>query len=93
MKCSNIKRKLLAFLDKELKEEEALKVKEHLEQCGSCREEYQRLKNLNENIGSMYKKVELSDVSREKLIDNVFDALNKNHIFCIINQLFCNNFH
>jgi predicted anti-sigma-YlaC factor YlaD len=39
MKCEEIQRKLSAFLDNELKEEEARLIREHLKECTGCAEE------------------------------------------------------
>jgi predicted anti-sigma-YlaC factor YlaD len=45
MKCENIKKLLLGgYLDNELREREALAVKEHLKECRVCREYEQTLK-------------------------------------------------
>jgi len=43
MKCEQAKRKLVAYLDGELRERERLQIKKHLSQCAACRGEADRL--------------------------------------------------
>jgi anti-sigma factor RsiW len=39
MNCKKVRRKLVAYLDGELREKEALSVKEHLTKCAECKKE------------------------------------------------------
>lgn len=39
MKCQNIKRKLVAYLDREVEKKQKLLIKEHLSQCAECKKE------------------------------------------------------
>ncbi|KPJ74000.1 hypothetical protein AMJ52_02345 [candidate division TA06 bacterium DG_78] len=48
MKCSEIKRKLSAFLDGEVSEEEKQIILEHLNTCDRCRKEFEALSQVSE---------------------------------------------
>jgi len=43
MRCSKVRKKLSAFLDNELKEEERKKIREHLRNCPLCTQELKEL--------------------------------------------------
>jgi predicted anti-sigma-YlaC factor YlaD len=46
MKCRNIQKKLSAYQDRELKPEEKEQISRHLENCQSCREQYEKLERV-----------------------------------------------
>ena len=46
MKCEEIKRKLSAFLDNELKEEDMRLIRDHLKECKMCAEELQAINSV-----------------------------------------------
>ncbi|MFQ6091565.1 MAG: anti-sigma factor family protein [bacterium] len=46
MKCKEIQRKLSPFLDNEVKEEEALSIREHLNRCSACAAEFRALSSV-----------------------------------------------
>ena len=50
MKCDEVQRSLVDFIDKSLTEKEALVIKEHLHQCPQCQEEFNKLSMLFKDI-------------------------------------------
>ena len=53
MKCSRVKRKLSAFLDDEVSEEEKLKISEHLKFCINCQRELESLSYVSNFLDSL----------------------------------------
>ena len=51
--CETIEVKVMALLDEELSEQDTIMVKEHLQACTRCSEQYASLKKLKEVTGSM----------------------------------------
>ena len=47
MKCDSIKEQLSGFLDGELGEAEAARVRAHLDECGACRAEFDALRRMS----------------------------------------------
>jgi anti-sigma factor RsiW len=53
MKCRNVRQRLSAYQDKELKPREQEEVRKHLLGCRSCREEHERLGRVWQALGDM----------------------------------------
>ena len=53
MRCRNIHKKLSAYQDKELKPQEQEEVRRHLLSCRSCREQYEKLEEVWQTLGSL----------------------------------------
>jgi len=53
MKCSQIRKKLSAFSDGEVSEEEKQLISEHLESCDLCRKESEALSQVSDVLGIM----------------------------------------
>jgi predicted anti-sigma-YlaC factor YlaD len=53
MKCSQIKRKLTAFLDGETSEEESQLISEHVKSCEHCRKELEELSQVSDVLNTM----------------------------------------
>lgn len=66
MNCNLIKDKLLDYIDGELNNEEERKIKEHLENCLECSNEYMELKSA---INHLIYKLEKVDSSKEMDLD------------------------
>ncbi|HHD82831.1 zf-HC2 domain-containing protein [candidate division WOR-3 bacterium] len=52
MKCNEVKKNLMSYLDGKVDKELRLLIEEHLNQCSSCREQV----SLLSNIADLYKK-------------------------------------
>lgn len=50
MKCSRIKQRLSAYLDKEMSEQERLTISEHLKECEECRAEFAVLSSISDAL-------------------------------------------
>jgi predicted anti-sigma-YlaC factor YlaD len=53
MTCSEIRKKLPAFLDGEVSEKEKRLISEHLESCGGCRKELEKLTQISDILDVM----------------------------------------
>jgi predicted anti-sigma-YlaC factor YlaD len=53
MKCSQVKRRLSAFLDGEVSEKEKLKISEHLKSCIDCQKELESLSYVSNFLDSL----------------------------------------
>jgi predicted anti-sigma-YlaC factor YlaD len=53
MKCSQVKDRLSAFQDGELKLREQERVREHLQSCSGCRERYAEMENVWQALGDL----------------------------------------
>jgi anti-sigma factor RsiW len=53
MKCHSVQKKFSAYQDRELKPQEHQEVSRHLENCHSCREQYEKLEQVWQTLGEL----------------------------------------
>ena len=75
MNCKDMEERLITYIDGELSPEENMRVKEHLENCSTCMEEYEKLKSTidyvtdNSNYIDTSKAIELDlNIKRRKRV-------------------------
>jgi predicted anti-sigma-YlaC factor YlaD len=79
MKCSEVKRRLSAFLDGEVSEKEALFISEHLKSCDLCRKEFELLSQVSEILEVM-DKVKVSPFFMTRLKQKITEQTSRNHV-------------
>jgi predicted anti-sigma-YlaC factor YlaD len=78
MKCDQIKRKLSALLDHELSENEESPIKEHINQCSTCKANLQELGTLRDIIQRI-PDIEVPYYFRTRLMQNI-EIPGKRHL-------------
>jgi len=76
MTCHEHQERISGHLDGELSEHEARRFEEHLAVCRDCRDEWERLRNLKEDM-AMLKFREPSDAELERYWRNVYNRLER----------------
>ena len=79
MKCSRIKRKLSAFLDNEVSEEERQFITEHLKSCEHCCKEMEKLSQVSDFL-NLIEDVEVSPYFITRLKQRIVDQEQKSLI-------------
>jgi len=79
MKCSQIKKRLSAFLDGEVSEQERQFITEHLKSCDSCRKELEELSQVSD-ILDIIQEVEVSPYFITRLKQRITDQEQKSLI-------------
>ena len=79
MKCSEIKRKLSAFLDGEVSGEEKKFISEHLKSCEFCQKEFESLSQLSEVLEVM-DEVKVSPFFITRLKQKIADQTSRSHV-------------
>lgn len=79
MKCSRIKRRLSAFLDGEVSEQERQFIKEHLKSCEHCQIELEKLSQVSD-ILDIIQEIEVSPYFITRLKQRIADQKQKSLI-------------
>ena len=75
MNCKDMEERLITYIDGELSLEENMRVKEHLENCSTCMEEYEKLKTDFDKITK-----EKDDLNQQFTNQKTIIEENKNNI-------------
>jgi len=72
MKCTQVKRRLSAFLDREMSSEDKALISRHLDTCPGCRQELERLTRLSGDL-ALIEDVEVQPYFMTRLVRRITD--------------------